>query len=89
MLAHPSPHSPKPRFKVRIIAPLSYRVHQLEQQIAGADAEVTDLVNDKERGTAEKADVFSQGPSGSTLGKRFDQVSKRREVKDTLINVIF
>jgi hypothetical protein len=33
--------------------------HQLEEQIAGADGEVADLVNDQQRSAAEKADALA------------------------------
>jgi hypothetical protein len=77
-----SPHSAKPRFEVRIIAPFSYRaVDQLEEQIAAAghDREVTNLVDDKEGGAGEEPQALAQGAFAFGFCEGGDNVGERGE----------
>jgi hypothetical protein len=78
-----SPHSAKPRFDVRIIAPFSYRAFdELEEEItaAGRDGEIADLVDDEQREAAVVADPLAKSAVAFGLGKCGDDVGERAEV---------
>ena len=78
-----SPHSAKPRFEVRIIAPLLVPgVDELEEEIAaaGRDGEVADLVDDEQREAAVVADPLAKSAVAFGLGERGDDVGERAEV---------
>jgi len=58
------------------------RVDQLEEQVAGtgADREIADLVDDQQRGAAEKADALAQAALAFGACQRGDDVGEREEV---------